>query len=59
MRTQPTTATNKTRGIYHWLIVAACCGMAITSIGIVTNCILYLAETSSNARKHSVFQKYV
>lgn len=40
------------------MIVAACCGMAITSIGIVTNCILYLAETSSNARKHSVFQKY-
>lgn len=38
MRTQPTTATYKNRGIYHWLIVAACCGMAITSIGIVTNC---------------------
>ena len=28
----------KNRSIYHWLIVAACCGMAISSIGIVTNC---------------------
>ena len=28
----------KNRSKYHWLIVAACCGMAISSIGIVTNC---------------------
>lgn len=28
----------KNRSVYHWLIVAACCGMAISSIGIVTNC---------------------
>lgn len=49
---------NKQKPWHLSLIVTACCGMAITSIGIVTNCILYLAETSSNARKHSVFQKY-
>ena len=49
---------NKQKPWHLSLIVAACCGMAITSIGIVTNCILYLTETSSNARKHSVFQKY-
>jgi|LSQX01.2.fsa_nt_gb cyanate permease len=28
----------KNRSVYHWLIVAACCGLAISSIGIVTNC---------------------
>lgn len=28
----------KNQSIYHWLIVAACCGMAISAIGIVTNC---------------------
>ena len=28
----------KNRSFYHWLIVIACCGMAISSIGIVTNC---------------------
>lgn len=38
MNAKPETAEYKNRGIYHWLIVAACCGMAISSIGIVTNC---------------------
>ena len=28
----------KNHSFYHWLIVIACCGMAISSIGIVTNC---------------------
>ena len=28
----------RNRSVYHWLIVAACCGMAISAIGIVTNC---------------------
>ena len=29
---------SKNKSFYHWLVVAACCGMAISSIGIVTNC---------------------
>lgn len=29
----------KNRSVYHWLVLAACCGMAVSSLGIVNNCI--------------------
>ena len=44
----------KSHSFYHWLIVLVCCGMACSSVGLVTNCMgvfyLPIAQTLNVGR---------